>query len=378
MTAAAARLGVIEDGREQVPARTDLGNAELFVRQHRDRLRYVPERGAWLVWDGNRWPPATTGEPERAAKATARSLFEIVATIEDDDERQRAAKWAAASQAEPRIRALLALARTEPEVVVSEADLDRDPFLFSAANGTVDLRTGTLRPADPADLLTRGSSVAYDCDAACPRWLRFLAETFPDDPNKIAFVHRYFGYGLTGDTREQVLLMLWGPGCNGKSVLVNVQRRILGQYAVTAAFETFMHSRNDRGPRDDLARLHGARLVTASESGEDRRIEVATVKEITGGDTIAARHLYGRYFEFTPRFKLQLVTNHRPKVDADDAAVWRRIRLVTFEQSFEGREDHDLPAKLEAEQPAASRVTDREPPRRARSASGRSRSRGRP
>lgn len=107
----------------------------------------------------------------------------------------------------------------------------------------------------------------------------------------------------------------------------------------------------DRGPRNDLARLHRARLVTAAESGEGRRLDEATVKEITGGDAIAARFLYGEHFEFTPQFKLLLVTNHRPKVDGDDDAIWRRLRLVPFEQSFEGREDRGLVDKLEAELP---------------------------
>jgi len=146
------------------------------------------------------------------------------------------------------------------------------------------------------------------------------------------------------------LVVFHGSGANGKSTLVGVLRRLLGDFAVTAAFDTFMRQR-DRGPRNDLARLHRARLVTAAESGEGRRLDEATVKEITGGDVIAARFLYGEHFEYAPRFKLVLVTNHRPKVDGDDDAIWRRLRLVPFEQSFEGREDRELAARLEAELP---------------------------
>jgi putative DNA primase/helicase len=147
-----------------------------------------------------------------------------------------------------------------------------------------------------------------------------------------------------------VLAVFHGAGANGKSTLIGVLRRLLGDFAVTAAFDTFMRQR-DRGPRNDLARLHRARLVTAAESGEGRRLDEATVKEITGGDTIAARFLYGEHFEFKPEFKLVLVTNHRPQVDGDDDAIWRRLRLFPFEQSFEGREDRALTEKLEAELP---------------------------
>jgi putative DNA primase/helicase len=92
-------------------------------------------------------------------------------------------------------------------------------------------------------------------------------------------------------------------------------------------------------------------MVTAAESGEGKRLDEATVKEITGGDKIAARFLYGEHFEFTPQFKLILVTNHHPRVDGTDDALWRRLRLVPFEQSFVGREERDLAAILHRELP---------------------------
>jgi putative DNA primase/helicase len=173
---------------------------------------------------------------------------------------------------------------------------------------------------------------------------------FAGDTELIAFVRRLVGYALTGDTREHALAVLHGSGANGKTTFIETIKRLLGGFATTAAFDTFMR-RREHGPRNDLARLHRARLVVASESGEGRRLDEATLKQLTGGDRIAARFLYGEYFEFTPEFKLVLVTNHRPRVDGDDDAIWRRLRLVPFEASFEGREDRGLPAKLERELP---------------------------
>ncbi len=348
----APKLEVIAGGADAPrTAPTDLGNAELFVHVHGSRLRWVAERRRWIVWQGGRWRLDVTGEAERAAKLTAKLLLERAAGIEDATERAKAAKWAASSQSEPRIRAMLTLARTEPQIALSEGDLDADPFLLACANGTLDLRTGGLRPADPADLLTRGTDVAYDPRARCPRWERFLHEVFAADRELVAFVHRLVGYVLTGDTREHLLAVLHGAGCNGKSTLLEVLKALLGDLATTSAFDTFTRGRGDRGPRNDLARLRGARLVTASESGEGKRLDEATVKEITGGDTIAARFLFGEHFEFTPTFKLLLVTNHRPRVDGDDDAIWRRLRLVPFERSFEGCEDRDLGGTLRAELP---------------------------
>jgi len=329
----------------------DLGRAERLVAEHGHRLRYVRETRRWLVFDGDRWRADMTGDAERAAKDTARGLLDAAARIEDPEQRERAAKEAVRALAEPRIRAMLTLAETEPGIATAVAELDRDPYLLDCQNGTLDLRTGELRAHDPADLITRGTDVAYDPAAAAPRWQRFLAEVFDGDGELIAFVHRLVGYALTGDTREHTLAVLHGTGANGKSTAVEVLKLLLGDLAATAAFDTFARSQGDHGPRNDLARLRGARLVTASESGEGRRLDEATVKEVTGGDTIAARFLYGEHFEFRPTFKLLLVTNHRPRVDGDDDAIWRRLRLIPFETSFQGREDRHLAATLRAELP---------------------------
>lgn len=331
-------------------ARTDLGNAELFADLHRHRIRHVRERGTWLVCEHGRWRRDRTGEAERAAKDVARERLRRSLNLDGDD-REREAKWALASQSDSRLRGLLNVAGTEEGIVVAAEQLDADPMLLACANGTLDLRSGELRPHDPDDLLTLGNAIDYEPTAACPRWLRFLEEVFDSDTDLLAFVQRAIGYSLTGDTREHVLFVLHGAGCNGKTTFVETVKRLAGDLAVSASFDTFMRTRGDRGPRNDLARLHRARLVTASESGEGRRLDEATVKGLTGGDTVTARFLYGEHFEYRPEFKLWLVTNHRPRVDGDDDAIWRRLRLVPFEQNFEGREDRELDIKLAAELP---------------------------
>ena len=305
----------------------------------------------WLAWNGRRWRPDVTGDADRAAKETVRRLLEQAAKIEDAEECKRATQWALKSQSESHLAAILKLSATEPEIALARDHLDSDPWKLCCANGTLDLRTGKLGPHDPGDLITLGTDVEYDPGAVCPRWQGFLEEIFRGDTELIDFVQRFVGYGLTGDTREHVLAVMHGSGCNGKSTFIGVLKRLLGDHATTAAFDTFMRQRDRGGPRNDLARLHQARLVMAAESGEGRRLDEATVKEITGGDTIAARFLYGEHFEFKPQFKLMLVTNHRPRVDGNDDAIWRRLRLIPFEHSFEGREDRALGAKLEVELP---------------------------
>jgi putative DNA primase/helicase len=331
-------------------AKTDLGNAEFFVARHGTSLRYVRERKQWLVWEGGRWRRDVTGHAERAAKDTVRDLFLLAADL-DGDAQKDAARWALTSQSEAKLRALLKVAESEPGIAIAAEDLDRDPYLLTCANGTLDLRRGELRPASPIHLISLGNDVVFDPDATCPRWLKFLHDVFNGDTDLVAFFRRLAGYFLTGDTKEHKMFVAHGSGCNGKTTAEETIKKLLGGLAATSAFDTFVRSRGDRGPRNDIARLHRARLVVANESGQGHRLDEALIKTLTGGDTIAARYLYAEHFEFQPHFKLLLVTNHRPKVDGSDDAIWRRLRLIPFEVSFEGREDRDLPAKLEAELP---------------------------
>src|SRR5215207_10961422 len=117
------------------------------------------------------------------------------------DEQRRAVKWALTSQSEPRIRAMLSLASTEAAIVLPADAFDADDYLLGVGNGRLDLRTGALRPANPADLISRGTSVPYEPEAKCPRWHRFLEEVFDGDEELIDFMRRLVGYALTGDTR---------------------------------------------------------------------------------------------------------------------------------------------------------------------------------
>jgi putative DNA primase/helicase len=329
---------------------TDLGNAQRFAAVHRDRLRFVPGWRKWLVWSRGRWRVDETGEARRAAKEIVRRLLLEAVQLPNEDARKRALRWALASQSEQRLRAMLTVAESESELVLAAAELDADPWLLACANGTLDLRTGILGAHDPTQLISLGSEIIFDPAATCPRWLRFLEEVFDGDQELIEFVQRLAGYSLTGNTREHVLAVLHGSGANGKSTLVEILQLLLGGLARTSAFESFVRTR-DKGTRNDLARLQRARMVVASESGEGRHLDEATVKTLTGGDTIAVRFLYGEFFEFRPEFKLFLVTNHRPRVDGDDDAIWRRLRLIPFEVSFQGREDRELRATLERELP---------------------------
>ncbi len=342
------RYAPAADGR----TRTDVGNAELFLEMHADRLRYVRALKSWYVFTGEWWQQDRTGEPDRAARETARHLFEQAGAIEDPGARTAAAKHALQTHSDGRLRAMLNIVSSDRAIAVTPEDFDRDSWLLACPNGTLDLRTGELRQHDPADFISLATSVRFDQAARCPTWERFLLDVFSEDTELVRYMQRACGYTLTGDTREHCFFLLHGSGANGKTTFLEISRQLLGDLATTASFDSFTRSRRDGGsPRNDLARLFRARMVLAAESGEGRSLDEAIVKSVTGGDRIAARFLFGEFFEFEPEFKLWLATNHRPRISGGDEAIWRRVRLIPFTVSFRGREDKTLRARLESELP---------------------------
>lgn len=328
---------------------TDYGNARRLVAQHGADLRYVKEWG-WLVWDGRRWRLDHTGEVERRAKATVLSIYQEAAEA-PEHLKQPLARHAIASQSTGKIAAMITQAESEREIRATPDNFDANDWLLTCANGTIDLRTGKLKPHDRADMLTKAIEVVYDEHATCPQFLAFLDRIFANNALLIAYVQRMIGYMLTGSTGAQCMFIAHGTGANGKSVLIEVVRTLLGDYARNADPSTFMMQQSDR-IRSDIARLASVRFVSSVELDEGRRLSEALVKQVTGGDTMTARFLHKDEFEFMPRFKLFMATNHKPLIRGTDYAIWRRIRLVPFAVTIpEAERDPQLADKLKAELP---------------------------
>lgn len=332
--------------------RTDYGNAERLVAQHGQDLRYCHPFKKWYCWDEQCWRLDDSGGPVRAAKLTVRAIYQEAATAATEEERKALAAWAARSESNARIQAMLQLATSEAEVVVLPEDLDFDPWLLNVENGTIDLRTGKLRPHDRDDLITKRAPVRYDPAAEAPTWVKFLDRIMAADDELTGFLQRAVGYSLTGVTGEECLFVPYGTGANGKSRFLGAVHTMLGSYAQQLPRETLMaHSRSGAIP-NDVAALAGVRFGTAIETRKSQRLDEELVKQLTGGDKVRARFLFGEFFEFQPVAKLWLATNHKPKITGTDDGIWRRIRVVPFTVTIpEGERDQHLAAKLEAELP---------------------------
>jgi putative DNA primase/helicase len=329
---------------------TDAGNAEAFALLNGHQFRFDCNQGRFVAWNERYWALDDVAECERAALQTARARLIAAALIQDKEDRECQTKWALHSESAYGIKAMLRSVQSIRGIATRVTDYDRDPFLLTVGNGTLDLRTGRLRECRPADLITRATNIKFSPLTQCPRWTQFLHEIFLGDQKLIEFVRRAVGYSLTGDVREQCLFILYGGGANGKSTFLEILLKLVGTHAAVTSFSTFLIHTTPGAPRNDVAKLHGARLVKAAESQREAALDEATVKEVTGGDTISARFLFREFFDFKPQFKIWLATNHRPAIHGTDDAIWRRIRLIPFNQQFMGRrQDPKLREKLEAE-----------------------------
>ena len=260
----------------------------------------------------------------------ARSLMAEAETVEDLDLRKKVVGWSKIWQSRQGIQRVIEIAKHLPPVSVA-GGWDPNPYLLAVKNGVVDLRSGELRQGIPEDLLTLSARVDFDAAVTCSRWDRFLVEIFDGNTELVDYVQRCVGYALTGDTSEQVWWLLHGSGANGKTTLLRVLSAVLGSYARTVPFS--LVTLPERQIPDDLADLPCKRLVFASEAIEGARLNEARIKALTGGDLIAARRLYGRWFTFEPHLKLLLCCNHRPAVRDASVGFWRRVQVIPFTQS---------------------------------------------
>jgi putative DNA primase/helicase len=342
--AAAVKAGAARRGLPEAQHLcTDQANAQRLVRAYGGQI--LVSAGLWHVWDGTRWV--------RDEADVYRYACRLSAIVRDEAARRRAAaasitdsatlkkalaiadaldKWSTKSEMAGTINAAIGLVR---KMLTVDADqLDANPWLLNCTNGTLDLRTGELRAHDAGDLITKITGVAYVPRARSELWERTIAEIYSGDAGVISFAQRWFGYCATGSVREQVFVIHWGSGSNGKTTVIESVASVLGDYAAVAPPGLLSGvTHNERHPTE-IAGLMGKRMVTASETEEGAALREAFIKSATGGDRLSARFMREDFFEFTPTHKMQILTNPKPVVRGQDEGIWRRIRLLPYVEKF--------------------------------------------
>jgi putative DNA primase/helicase len=331
---------------------TDLANGKRLARFCGNDLCYVVEHKCWYVWDGKKWAEDLGNvEVNRLAKDVAKSIF-AEADAYDEEKAKSVRRWAWMSCGKSRLDAMREMAVSEGTIAKSAGIFDQDPHLFNCQNGVIDLRTGELRPHNRKHWMMNISPVSYNPTAQCPIWLAHLDKIQRDDAEMVGFLQRLAGYSMFGSSEEETATFLWGDGRNGKGKTLEILCRILGDYATTVPFATFLEGgkHNPGGASPDIAGLAGKRMVVAQESNITGRFNEALLKTLTGRDRQKARHLYQESFEFMPMFTLWLASNSKPRIIDQSEAMKRRIKLVPFTvQIPEEDVDIKLPEKLWAE-----------------------------
>jgi putative DNA primase/helicase len=372
----------VEELAEASPRCTDSANVDAIVREHGRGYLYVTEWEQWIAWDGRRWDISlgARGRVEHAAALTARLEYyrtkahidglqaqlkpllldalrdaDKVKELDEEIKRQtQILRWHAQSQNASRIEAAVRLLRTR--LVVRLADLDRDPWLFNVANGTIDLRTAELRPHDRDDLCTQLSDIEWSDGATCPTWDSFMRDVMGGHLDLVLYLQRLVGYALTALTREHLLAFFYGTGLNGKSTFLQTMRLVFGEYGCAAARDLLFEDKHGKRHPEEIAKLYGKRLVICAEIGENHAFDEAKVKDLTGGDVVSARRMRENSWDLTPTHTLFLAGNHKPTVRGDDLGIWRRIRLVPWTVTISAESvDKELPEKLRAELPGILR-----------------------
>jgi putative DNA primase/helicase len=323
------------------PTFSEDGLALRFADLHGDRLRYVSLSGRWMIWNGTRWAVDDTQQVLDMVRELCRSASMMCKHNEQSTARRLASKSTALN--------VLHLASADRRLAATPQQWDLDVWSLNTPSGTVDLRTGQIREHRGKDYITKSAAASPAGD--CPLWLAFLNRITDGDVELQNFLQRSVGYALTGTTSEHALFFLYGTGANGKSVFLSVLAGLLGDYAQMAPMSTFIASSSEQHPTD-LARLQGARFVTATEIEDGTRWAESRIKSLTGGDKITARFMRGNFFEFLPQLKLFIGGNRLPGLRGVDEAIKRRMHVIPFAITIPKEErDLGLLEKLKSEYP---------------------------
>ena len=331
----------------------EAGIADLFSECYDNDTRYCPEKKSWYTYDNGAWKKDTQGLLVSAKlKEFVRLLSLYCGEIEDDDRRKDYMKFVA-KLGDRRMRDRI-LRDAEDSMKISAETFDKNPYLINCLNGTYDLKTGRFREHSYADYLTMQTRFEYTVrPKKCERWETFIDEVTQGDKEKAAFIKRSLGYSIIGTSKEECLFILYGSTTrNGKSTLLRAVEYMLGDYS--EASDVAIICKRDRqkdadAPSSLLAALKGKRFVTMAEPDSNSRLNVAAIKQFTGGESITARALYEKPITYVPQFTLWISCNDLPAVQDKSLFASERVKVIEFNRHFtEAEQDKTLKEYFES------------------------------
>lgn len=312
---------------------TDVGDALRIAARHNFEIRYNHEPlKTWFCYNGVIWERDTEQKIFKIIYDSTGDLLQIAASCTDGERRKALISHAQKLSGMQKQKNVLFMLSTQPDLQITIKELDSDPWLLNTPNGTLDLKTGELRPHRREDMISRVCPTEYHIGAQSRTWNDFVETVLPD-PDVRRYVQKAAGYSLTGDVSEEKIFFVYGPPATGKSTFITAIQAAIGEYSITTDFTSFLTSRlHQGGPRSDIAGLSGYRLVSSIEVEDGQHLAEGLLSLLSGGDRISARFLHHEFFEFTPTFKIWLAANNRPDVSSGESALWRRLKLIPFDK----------------------------------------------
>ena len=347
-----------EDKTKKIIPRSwdDQGRGLRMRDQFATVLKFNAVDKKWFFFNGSYWQEDIGNQrvelaAERVANSIKKEKPELSFSTKTDEDKAMNEWYRFQKDSRSHMAKMHMIDEFKKYVIVKHGEFDKEDMLLNTESGYVDLSSGELHDHDIDKKFSHQTVAEYSDNVDAPLWGKFLNQIFNNDEELIHYVQKAIGYSFTGSVDEQCLFILNGRGRNGKSVFSNVVSDVAGNYAKQMNVQTIVAKKNQSGSANsDIARLEGARIVTSSELNEGDRFDESLVKQLTGGDKILARFLYGSEFEYKPKFKIWMATNHLPIIRGTDDGIWRRIKIIPFNiQIPKEKVDKKLEYKLKAE-----------------------------
>lgn len=326
--------------------------AKQFIKMYNKPLKYVADLDIWLEWTSTHWQPVEEVFLMNVLANATDRIFNRHKKI-DQYETKDLKAFSRIYNKVAGLKEVLRTLQAQAEIEVVSKELDNEPNIIGCLNGAVDLTTGLLVASKPEQYLTKSTGLYYDPTASYDVWQQTINDIFLDDSEMISFFKTLMGYSILGNPKEDLLVIPYGSGANGKSTVFNTIADVFGDYGRSTAFSTFTTSATGSQHREDLVRLQGARFVYTSEPDAFGSLKEGLIKTITGGDILTVRTAYARKsVEIKPNWVTFIPTNHKPMIKGVDEGIWRRMLFIPFKRNFRLEPDLidiHLSDKLEAE-----------------------------
>ena len=336
----------------------DIGMATLMSEIYQDNIRYCPQNDCWYIWNRCWQKQGENGAISDMLQTLLNLLIlycmEMTHEAGDNEEQlsviEKYRKYISSIRKYTPMRNIMEVLKTM--VRMSLKDMDANPYLLNTTTHAYDLRTGEIvHDISPFNVTKKTTcSLPNVFTKRCDRWYQFIDEITGGNKEKAQFLQRALGYSILGVNREECMFIAYGAKTrNGKGTLFSTISTVLGEdYADSAPPDLICENKSGRttdfnAPQPALAKLVGTRVVRMSESARDVRLDAASMKTMTGRDTLVTRGLFQNSFSFVPQFTLWLETNHLPAATDDTVFTSNRIYVIEFNEQFtEGKQDKNL------------------------------------